>query len=464
MHDELVADIASKVEQFYKQRQPFRIFHGSTNSTRIQHFKKNETLDVSQLNNVLHVDTEKQTALTEPNVSMSKLLDTTLKYGLIPKVVMELPSITVGGGIQGVGEESSSYKYGCFSETCNSYELILGNGAIITASAEENSDLFYGMPGTYGSLGVLTAAEVQLVTAKRYVQLTYMPTSTYSEALSVMQTSCNNTENDFVEGILFAKNKGVIITGKLTNETSGKVEQFSRAQDDWFYLHACKMLTREKRTVTVPIRDYLFRYDRGAFWTGQYTFERAGYPFNRFTRWLLNPLLHANKLYEALQQTNAAQQYIVQDVVVPVEQGADFLNYLEKQFGQYPLWLCPLKPNSKSPFSVNNVKTALAINIGVWLGKRYENLDEFISLNHKLERRLEKYGGKKWLYAHSYYTADEFWGIYGKDWYSKLRTKYHAENLPDVYEKTASKVSSVKSVKKAAFKTLLGRSKLRISP
>lgn len=41
----------------------------------------------------------------------------------------------------------------------------------------------------------------------------------------------------------------------------------------------------------------------------------------------------------------------------------------------------------------------------------------------------------KWLYAHTYYTEEEFWDIYDRKWYDDLRVKYHATTLPSVYEK-----------------------------
>jgi len=43
------------------------------------------------LKNVLKVDREKKVAWVEPNVAMDELVAETLKYGLVPKVVMEFP-------------------------------------------------------------------------------------------------------------------------------------------------------------------------------------------------------------------------------------------------------------------------------------------------------------------------------------------------------------------------------------
>ena len=41
----------------------------------------------------------------------------------------------------------------------------------------------------------------------------------------------------------------------------------------------------------------------------------------------------------------------------------------------------------------------------------------------------------KCLYAHAYYTEQEFWDIYDEKKYMELRNQYHAESLPSVYEK-----------------------------
>ncbi len=45
--------------------------------------------------------------------------------------------------------------------------------------------------------------------------------------------------NDYVDGILFSKNHGVVITGSLTDEKPADVkpQTFSGPWDPWFYLH-----------------------------------------------------------------------------------------------------------------------------------------------------------------------------------------------------------------------------------
>lgn len=96
-HREAVAQIAADVRGFYDRKESFRIYHGATNSTRLSKYQMGHVVDTSGLNSVLKLDQKARTALVEPNVPMDHLVECTMKYGLIPPVVMEFPGITVGG-------------------------------------------------------------------------------------------------------------------------------------------------------------------------------------------------------------------------------------------------------------------------------------------------------------------------------------------------------------------------------
>lgn len=97
-HKSTVASLASQVKQFSTKKIPFRIYHGSTLSTRQSSRQRNQIIDTSSLNHVLKFNEAGKTVLVEPNVPMDKLVEATIAHGLLPKVVMELPNITVGGG------------------------------------------------------------------------------------------------------------------------------------------------------------------------------------------------------------------------------------------------------------------------------------------------------------------------------------------------------------------------------
>src|ERR1700761_9526427 len=168
-------------------------------------------IDTSGLNHVLQIDKDKKTCLAEPNVAMDELVEAVLPHGLLPPVVMEFPGITVGGGFAGTAGESSGFRYGFFDSTINWIEMVMPTGEIVTASPKERSDLFYGTAGTFGTLGVTTLFEIQLIESKPYVELTYLPVTSVSDALSTMRLATEVQSNDYVDGIQFAADRGVII-------------------------------------------------------------------------------------------------------------------------------------------------------------------------------------------------------------------------------------------------------------
>lgn len=444
-HKHAVEKIAASVQRYFQRREPFRIYHGSTNSTRPTVHQRTNTVNISALSQVLSVDTKAKTALVEPNVPMDRLVEATLKYGLIPPVVMEFPGITAGGGFSGTGGESSSYKYGYFNETVNSVEMVLGNGDIVTASEKENSDLFHGASGALGSLGITTLLELQLVSAKRYVKATYHSVRSIPEAIEKVREETLNPALDYVDGILFSKEHGVVVTGSLTDDlpATAQVQRFSDAGDPWYYLHVKEKTLWSVEPVTqyIPLAEYLFRYDRGGFWVGASAFEYFKFPFNEFTRWWLNDFLHTRMLYKALHASGQSRNYMVQDLALPYSTVGNFIDYTTESFDIWPLWLCPLRQTRLPTLHPHCNETEAdgktlqpMLNVGLW-GFGPAEPDKFVAKNRELERKLREFGGMKWLYAHAYYKEGEFWEMFDRQWYDGLRKKYQAESLPSVWDK-----------------------------
>ena len=458
-HEEIVNKLSKQIVYFYDNNIPFRIYRGGTNSTRIISFEKDKLLDIRKLNKVISVNIKNKTAIVEPNVPMDKLVRETLKYGLVPQVVMEFPGITVAGGIQGGAGESSSFKYGIFNSIANWYELILADGSIIKASNDVNSDLFWSCAGSYGTLGVMTAIEINLILAKKYVQLEYIPVCGYADAIKLISDEIKKVP-DYIDGILFSKDNGVVMIGKMTNSLDYPKQTFRKATDDWFFSHVEKMQNRNIEII--PIVDYLFRYDRGGFWTGKLCFEMFNTPFNKSTRWLLNPLMKVRKMYSALQASGVSQQWIIQDVCMPIEKSVEFLQYIEDKFSIFPLWLCPLKPDKKSVFIPTNLQTKMVMNVGVW-GRFDGDYGELVKANRDFEKKIYDLNGKKVLYAQAFYNEDIFWQIYGgKQEYDKIRAKYKATYLPTIYDKVIVSEKHKVSSKRGVLFALLGLDGIKI--
>jgi len=277
---------------------------------------------------------------------------------------------------------------------------------------------------------------LRLVPAKDYVHLTYHTIKSFDEAINLTEKKIGEAVQ-FLDGITFAKNRGVIMVGNFANKTKLPISTFRKRSDDWFYMHADKISKHyEKYDEIIPIKDYLFRYDRGAFWTGHYFFKFYKIPFLKILRYVLDGILNTRILIRLAHGTNMTQRYFVQDLSMPRENTLTFLNYIDERLGIYPLWLCPLRPGKKDKFSPNCLETDLVINVGVW-GEASREYSDFVRENRDVENKVMELRGRKVLYAHAYYPRDEFWKIYDHTWYNMLRDKYFADKVfPDIYDKT----------------------------
>ncbi|KAJ9614105.1 hypothetical protein H2200_002241 [Cladophialophora chaetospira] len=460
-HQQSVQNISTSVRKFFDRNEKFRIFHGSTNSTRPRSRGHQNVVDTSKLDRVVSIDVANCTALVEPNVPMDRLVEETLKYGLIPPVVMEFPGITAGGGYAGTAGESSSFKHGFFDRTINFMEMVLADGSVIKCSKYQNPDLFDGAAGALGTFGITTLLELNLRRATKFVETTYHPVSSVAEAVEQIQQMASDPTLDYVDGIIYSKSQGVIVTGRMTDNPRQNIaiQTFSDAKDPWFYLHVQEKISKQIGPVTeaIPLPEYLFRYDRGGFWVGASAFRYFNVPFNNFTRWWLDDFLHTRMMYTALHASGQSRNYVVQDLALPYATVEEFIDYCHEAFGIYPLWLCPLKQSRSPTMHPHSTKVGAdgetpisMLNVGLW-GFGPADYDQFVRANQDLERKLHDFGGMKWLYAHTYYSEEDFWQIYDREWYTALRTKYRATSLPDVYEKVRIDVKAEKEAANSSF-------------
>ncbi|KAK3068537.1 hypothetical protein LTR53_013814 [Teratosphaeriaceae sp. CCFEE 6253] len=447
-HQESVSKIIDRVRDFSQRNAPFRIYHGSTSTTRRTKLSRENVVDTSGLDKVLAVDKERRVAVVEPNVSMAKLVDATLIHGMLPKVVMELPAITVGGGFAGTSGESSSFKWGYFEKTVSRIEIVLADGELVEASREVRPDLLHGAGGSFGTLGVITLLDVDLIPALPFVELRYRQTTDAADAVSITERTALDPKTDYLEGIMLSLNRGVVISGRLTDGQDSKlpVMRFSRAGDPWFYLHVEDVLRGEvdidNYRELVPLVDYLFRYDRGAFWGGKYSFQYFYMPFNAITRWALDSLLRTKVMYHALHKSHLADEYVVQDIGFPYATLPRFVEWLDERLGFYPLWLCPLKidedfalhPRRLAAFEPDAQSPGMMMNVGIW-GPGPRQYGPFVEVNRAIETKTKELGGLKCFYAQAFYSKAEFWSIYDKSWYDELRSLYKASGLPSVQQK-----------------------------
>lgn len=114
--------------------------------------------------------------------------------------------------------------------------------------------------------------------------------------------------------------------------------------------------------------------------------------------------MKTERCYRALHHSNYIQKALVQDVAVPSYELAGFLDWIDKEFGIYPLWLCPIASKNGAIFQGGRATDSdpLAVNVGIWMidTERYSRDAGFKRLvedNRKLEAKVSQLGGCKTL-------------------------------------------------------------------
>ncbi len=412
--------------------------------------KKSHSLDLSPFNQILEFDPQTGSILVEPRITFGTLCRFTLKHGLLPPVVPEFPSITVGGAITGAAIESTSHRYGQVSDHCLSYELLLGNGDKITASPEEHSDLFYAISGSYGTLALLTAVRLRLIPAKPFVQL---HTHWFNHPEEAVKKLTLPSSTDGIEGIVFSPSEAVVVEATLTDSLQSPIYKQSFPWSRWFAQHLQQDRPHQE---TIPTLQYLFRHDRGAFWIGRYILsfqtllqsifhwgipEIEPSPLNPslLLRLLFGWYFPSHRLYHLwhrIPNTVSENLFFIHDFYTPFPHAHQALQRWMELTQIFPIWLCPIK-GSQTQFLSPHYGHSHFLNIGLY--GRPPPTTSIPYLSAQLEKDLLHFGGRKMLYSFVYYDEPTFNTIYPIDLYTQLRHKYSAHAFPTLFQKVSSR-------------------------
>src|SRR4051812_26112761 len=154
---------------------PIRLAKPTSNLFRFREPPGRDALDVSAFGEVLHVDTEARTADVGGMTTYERLVDATLPHGLMPFVVPQLKTITLGGAVAGLSIESSSFRNGMPHESVLEMEILTGAGEVVLARPDnEHAELFHGFPNSYGTLGYALRLTIELEPVRPAVALRHV--------------------------------------------------------------------------------------------------------------------------------------------------------------------------------------------------------------------------------------------------------------------------------------------------
>ena len=396
-------------------------------------------LDVRAFDGVLAVDREAGCLEAEGMATYEQLVDACLPHGVMPAVVPQLKTITLGGAVAGVGIESTSHRAGLVHETVRELEVLTGDGRIVVCTPDNaHSDLFFGFPNSYGTLGYALKVRADVVPVRPYVHLQHRAFTDADAYFTALGRHCAAGDAAFVDGAVFGPDALFI--------TLGRFVEAAPAASDYTFEHIYYRSIREKKEDWLTVRDYLWRWDTDWFWCSKnllaqnpivrrmYGRKRLGSrTYTKIMRW--NARFGLTRAAERLAGIHS--ESVIQDVDIPIGRASEFLAFFLREVGILPIWICPIAPGPDSDrFALYRMNRELYVNFGFWDVVRRREPHARGHFNRLVEREVARLGGIKSLYSESFYTEDEFAAAYGGAEYARLKAKYDpAGAFPTLYEK-----------------------------
>ncbi len=166
-HAERVAEVVKQVKAWNDNGRKSKLRMARPNwasmSTKLNSNKGDSNLIKSyHLNHIIESDFEGMTITAEPMVTMGQLTHFLVPKGYALQIQVEMESITIGGVSMGFGMETNSHRIGFFQESVVEYEIVTTDCKVLKVSAKSDPELFYALPWSCGTIGILTAVKVRI--------------------------------------------------------------------------------------------------------------------------------------------------------------------------------------------------------------------------------------------------------------------------------------------------------------
>jgi FAD/FMN-containing dehydrogenase len=426
---------ASLVEALRQGGGPVALAKDTSNLFRDRDAGARRRLDVRGFNQVLSVGAGHVVA--EGMTTYEELTRACLAHGVMPAVVPQLKTITLGGAVAGVGIESSSHRQGLVHDTMLELDVLLGDGRVASCTPDNaHADLFFGFPNSYGTLGYALRVKAKTIPVKPYVRLTHVPFRDFAE----LERHLDAGEADFIDGTVFSPKRKFITLGHFVERAP--------YTSDYTWRNIYYRSIGEKREDYLTVSDYLWRWDTDWFWCSKnvlaqnplirflYGRERLGSrTYTKIMRW--NARVGVTKKIE--RALGLHSESVIQDVDIPIARADEFLEFYAREIGLWPQWICPIGV-AESRFVLYPVKRGWYVNFGFWDVKRTREAHPPGRFNRLIEDKVSALGGIKSLYSDSFFSEADFRGRYGGEAYDALKRKYDpAGAFPRLYEKCVLK-------------------------
>ncbi|TIC83975.1 FAD-binding oxidoreductase [Nocardioides sp. GY 10127] len=403
-------------------------------------------LDVTGLDGVIEIDPVAATAEVQGMCTYERLVEATLPHGLIPTVVPQLRTITLGGAVTGLGIESTSFRSGLPHEAVLEMDVFTGSGAVVTC--KPGDALFDAFPNSYGSLGYAVRLRIELERVPGYVSLRHVP---FTDAAALAETIAEVVRTGEHEGISVDGMDGVSFRpGEHYLTLATWAEYPDAPPSDYTGEKVYYRSLQERATDVLTMNDYLWRWDTDWFWCSaafgvQNPLVRRLWP----RRWRRSDVYHKlvglDERYRLVERLDARagrpqRERVVQDVEVPVERLADFLSWFDRAVGMRPVWLCPLVARGTSSggrwptYPLEPGETY--VNIGFWGTVPVGPDAPQGPTNRAIEEEVHELGGHKSLYSEAFYDRETFDRLYDGPGLARVKAEHDPDDrLTSLYDK-----------------------------
>ncbi len=384
-----------------------------------------DKIDVSDLDEILEIDPVAMTCTAESGVTFEALVDATMRHGLVPIVVPELKTITVGGAVSGCSLESMSFRHGGFHDTCLEYEVVTAKGDVLRCTPDnEHALVFQMIHGSFGTLGVLSKLTFRLVAAKPFVHVRYEKHATLDGYLAAIDRHFRAADVDFMDGIIHSPSEHVLSLGTFVGDAP------YTHRYDWLRVYYQSTARRTEDYLRTP--DYLFRYDNGVTNVN---------PKSAVGRLLFGKLLHSAQILRLAEKLHALlpaeRPAVTVDLFLPVSRVPDFMQWYRETIGFFPLWCVPYRRVRDyewiAPAFFAPLRDELFLDLAIYGLKQPPGRNLYV----EIEEELRRVNGLKTLISYNHYDEDVFWTIFNRPNYAAVKKVTDPDNLfRDLYSKT----------------------------
>ncbi|MFO1299204.1 MAG: FAD-binding oxidoreductase [Burkholderiaceae bacterium] len=418
---------------------PLGLARSTSNLFRDRAESPKHRLDLREFRHVLGIDVAGGWVDVEGSTRYENLVDATLSHGVMPAVVPQLKTITVGGAAAGVGIEATSFRQGLVHDTLLEFDVLLPDGCIVRCAPDnEHRDLFFGFPNSYGTLGYAIRLRLRTLPVRRAVHVEHRRHGDPDAFFGDLAQQCAGPA-DFVDSVVFGAGEQVLSVARFVDDAPWL--------SDYTFEKIYYRSLSGRETDYLSARDYLWRWDTDWFWCSKNVHAQ-----NPLVRRLLGRERLNSRFYTRVMRWNARwgltrriarlrgrfTESVIQDVDIPLARAAEFLGFLLREIGILPVWVCPIRPAEASArFTLYPLEPGVRyVNFGFWDVVESAVRHEPGHFNRLVEREVMRLGGIKSLYSDSFFTREEFARAYRMDEYAALKAKYDPQGRAlGLYEK-----------------------------